>query len=68
MDEAEQQSLAFVKLQEDVQKLILNVVVNDLITNHTGVLRAQIEFMVKAVIQQEMQQFRVTKVGYSATY
>ena len=62
----EEQALAYIKLQENVKDLVLQVITNDLITNHVGSLRSQMEYMIRTTIQDELKQYRIVKVGFSA--
>lgn len=66
MNEGEQQALAFVKLQDDVQELVVKAITNELITNPSGALAMQVGYIIRHTMQEEMRQYRMTKIGFSA--
>ena len=67
-DEEKDQAAVYLKLQENVQALVLNVITNELITNPMGTLAQQIAYIARHTIQNEMKQYRITKAGDYAQY
>lgn len=68
MNEGEQAALAFVKLQDDVQELIVKAVTNELITNPSGTLAMQLSYITRHIMQEDMRQYRIVKAGEYAQY
>jgi hypothetical protein len=66
MDEKE--AAAYIKLQENVQELIVSSVYGELLANPHGMLANHIKMLLQQTIKDEMKQYRVVRMGQTATY
>jgi hypothetical protein len=67
-DEEKQQTEAYIKLQDNVQKLVISAVYDELVANPYGMLANHIRMILQSTINDEMKQYRITRTGQTAQY
>lgn len=65
-DEEKQQAEAYIKLSENVRELIIDTVRNELLTNPNGILAGQLKMLIQQTTNDEMKQYRITRIGQTA--
>ena len=59
---------AYIKLQENVEQMVVDAIKNELSDQPFGVLAQKIRWIIKEELNQEIKQYRVTRVGQTASY
>ena len=65
-DEEKDQAAAYLKLQDNVHALIVAAIYGELVGNPTGMLPNLLRIKIEERVQEEMRNYRVTKIGHTA--
>jgi hypothetical protein len=67
-EEEKAAAAAYVKLHENVEKLILDIVQAEIKVNFYGAFGGQLKTFIQTIINEEMRNFRVGRVGQTLPY